>query len=260
MLDRKILTEIIADAPVPMYRQLANLIRDRIECGELVRGARIPSEVELGNTYKISRITVRQALSELEWEGFLERAPGKGTFVRRSAGRLERMTRLTGFGENMAGLGRKAGYATLRAGEETVPLEVVARLRLPEVRAFVVDRVLLTDGRPVGAHLSYLPLWIINGAPTGSLSREALDSSSLYGTIEESGVVLSRAEEIVEPALAGPEDAKKLDIAEGGLVLRVTRTVYDAEEHPLEYVLITYRSDVYTFRQQLYRKDLRTAP
>jgi DNA-binding GntR family transcriptional regulator len=44
------------------------------------------------------------------------------------------------------------------------------------------------------------------------------------------------------------------------LMLRVTRTVYDAEEHPLEYVLITYRSDVYTFRQQLYRKDLRTAP
>lgn len=253
------MTEIIADTPVPMYRQLANLIRDRIQRGELVSGVRIPSEAELGDTYKISRITVRQALSELEWEGLLERVPGKGTFVRRSAGRVERTTRLTGFGENMAGLGRKAGYATLRAGEETVPLEVVDRLRLPEARAFVVDRVLLTDGRPVGAHLSYLPLWIVEGAPTGAFSREALDGGSLYGAIEDSGVVLSRAEEIVEPALAGPEDAKKLDIDEGGLVLRVTRTVYDAEERPLEYVFITYRSDVYTFRQQLYRRDPETA-
>ena len=252
--------EIIADAPVPMYRQLANLIRDRIERGELVSGTRIPSEAELGNTYKISRITVRQALYDLQREGLLERAPGKGTFVRRSAGRVERMTRLTGFGENMAGLGRKAGYATLRAGEETVSLEIVDRLRLPEDRAFVVERILLTDGQPVGAHLSYLPLWIVEGASTGAFSREALDSSSLYGAIEESGVALSRADEIVEPALAGLEDARKLAIDKGGLLLRVARTVYDAKERPLEYVLITYRSDAYTFRQQLYKRDLETTP
>ena len=173
---------------------------------------------------------------------------------------MERMTRLTGFGENMAGLGRKAGYATLRAGEETVSLEIVDRLRLPEARAFVVERVLLTDGQPVGAHLSYLPLWIVEGASASAFSREALDSGSLYGAIEESGVALYRADEIVEPALAGLEDARKLAIDEGGLMLRVARAVYDAEERPLEYVLITYRSDAYTFRQQLYKRDLETNP
>lgn len=249
------MAEIAVDSPIPMYRQLEDLIRGRIEREELVRGARIPSEAKLCDTYGVSRITVRQALADLEREGLLERAPGKGTFVRQRSGRVERMTKLTGFGENMAGLGREAGYSTLQAREETVPLEVADRLRITEARAFLVDRILLADGSPVGAHISYLPLWLVEQAPAAAFSREALDLHSLYAAIEETGVVLSRAEEIVEPGFADSVEARKLKMEEGGLVLRVTRTVYDTNDRSIEHVLITYRSDVYTFRQQLYRTE-----
>jgi GntR family transcriptional regulator len=241
-----------------MYRQLADLVRESIRRGELELGARIPSEAQLGSTYGISRITVRQALSELEREGLLERAPGKGTFVRRSVGRVERLTRLSGFGENLADLGRTAGYRTFRAREESVPLEVADRLRVSEARAFVVNRLLLADGNPVGMHLSYLPLWIVERSPAGTFTREALDSGSLYAAIEKAGMVLHRAEEIVEPTLAGAEDAGRLGMDEGGLLLRVTRTVYDPDDRALEHVIITYRSEVYTFRQHLYRDRGRT--
>jgi GntR family transcriptional regulator len=248
------LAEIVADSPTPMYQQLAGLLRGRIGRGELTRGDRIPSEAELGQTYGISRITVRQALSELEREGLLERVPGKGTFVRQTAGRVERMVELTGFGENMKKLGRKAGYATLRAREESVPLEVTDRLRISDTRAFVVDRVLLADGHPVGAHLSFLPPWLVERAPAGAFSKRALDHGSLYAAMEKTGAVLHHAEEIVEPALAGAEDAEKLGVEEGALLLRVTRTVYDPEDRTLEHVIITYRPDTYTFRQRLYRE------
>ena len=247
------MAEIVSDSPVPMYRQLAGLLRDRVRRGELARGVRIPSEAELGIAYGISRITVRQALSELEREGLLERAPGKGTFVRRQTGRVERLTGLSGFGENVSGLGLTAGYRTYKAREETIPLQIADRLGTSGARAFVVDRVLLADGRPVGAHLSYLPSWIVEKAPPGAFSREVLDRGSLYAAMQGAGAVLHRAEETVEPALAGAADAERLDVEMGALLLRVTRTVYDSEGRPLEHVIITYRPDNYTFRQRLYR-------
>lgn len=247
------MAEIVADSPVPMYRQLSDLIRGRMKRGELAHGARLPSEAELCKAYSVSRMTVRTALAELERENLVERIPGKGTFMRRDAGRMERHTRLSGFGENASESGLRAGYITLRAGEEDVPLEIADRLAISEPRAFVVDRVLLADGRPVGVHLSYLPLWITLNAAPGAFSRESLDRSSFYAAIEQAGGTLERAEEVVEPALADAADAKKLEMGKGALLLRVTRTVYDPDDRPLEHVIIKYRSDVYTFRQRLFR-------
>lgn len=247
------MAEITVDSPVPMYRQLAGLIRDRIRSGELARGARVPSEADLCATYSVSRMTVRTALSELEREHLVERIAGKGTFVRHDTRRLERHTRLSGFGENAAGSGLMAGYIALRAGEESVPQNITDHLGIPKPRAFVIERVLLADERPVGTHLSCIPLWILESATPGAFSRETLNHSSLYAAIEEAGGMIDRAEEIVEPAVADAKDAEKLETEEGALLLRVTRTVYDPDDRVLEYVVITYRPDIYTFRQRLSR-------
>src|SRR5215216_6316626 len=119
-----------------MYRQLSNLIRQQIERGELATGDQAPSEARLSERYGISRITVRQALAELERDALVEKVPGKGTFVREPKPRVERLTRLSGFGENMAALGLRAGYQTLRAEEGLVPEGVTDRLRSPGKRAY----------------------------------------------------------------------------------------------------------------------------
>jgi GntR family transcriptional regulator len=244
---------IKTDSAVPKYQQLLELLRSRVRRGELAPGDRLPSEAGLGEIYGVSRITVRQALAELEREGLLDRVPGKGTFVRRPEGRVERLTRLSGFGENVDAFGFKAGYHTHQAGEGQVPADVADRLRGPGRRAYVVERSLLANGRPVGFHVSYLPLWLVERCGPELFSREALDESSLYGTIERCGVSLYRAEEVVEPGLTDTREAERLRMEEGELVLRVRRTVYDVEERPIEFVLISYRSDSYTFRLDLYR-------
>jgi len=82
---------------------------------------------------------------------------------------------------------------------------------------------------------------------------ESMGRNSLYAAIEQAGGTLARAEEIVEPAFADAADAEKLETEEGTLLLRVTRMVYDPNDRPLEHVVITYRPDVYTFRQRLFR-------
>jgi multiple sugar transport system substrate-binding protein len=67
--------------PVPAYYQLKQLLKQRIEDGELRPGDRLPTEAELCDRYELSRTPVRQALQELVYEGLLIRTAGRGTFV-----------------------------------------------------------------------------------------------------------------------------------------------------------------------------------
>jgi GntR family transcriptional regulator len=69
-------------SPLPLYRQLAEILREKIEQGEYARGTRIPSEPSLVRTLGIGRPTIRQAIGVLVQEGDLFRRRGSGTYVR----------------------------------------------------------------------------------------------------------------------------------------------------------------------------------
>lgn len=64
-----------------LYKQIGQHIRDRIVSGQLRPADRIPSEQELMDEFKVSKITVKNALTELADEGLVVRIQGKGTFV-----------------------------------------------------------------------------------------------------------------------------------------------------------------------------------
>lgn len=65
----------------PLYLQVIEDIRRDIASGLYRAGEKIPSELELGDIYRVSRITVRNAVKVLEKEGLLVKRQGKGTFV-----------------------------------------------------------------------------------------------------------------------------------------------------------------------------------
>jgi len=68
-------------AAVPLYYQLAGILREHIVSGKYLAGDRLPTEEALSKDYDVSRITIRQALGDLEKEGFIKREAGRGTFV-----------------------------------------------------------------------------------------------------------------------------------------------------------------------------------
>ena len=68
---------------VSRYLQLATLFRRRVETGEWAVGARIPTVDELAEEFGVARLTIRQALSQLEGDGIIQRFRAKGTFVRK---------------------------------------------------------------------------------------------------------------------------------------------------------------------------------
>ena len=70
-----------ADSPIPLYRQLADVLLTRIRAGEYPAGSKIPSEPQLSRDFRIGRPTVRQATDLLVRRRRLERRRGSGTFV-----------------------------------------------------------------------------------------------------------------------------------------------------------------------------------
>jgi len=67
--------------PEPMYRQIAEDLRGKIEMGEIAQGAQLPTEIELMEQYDASRNTVRDAIKLLTARDLVETRPGQGTFV-----------------------------------------------------------------------------------------------------------------------------------------------------------------------------------
>lgn len=86
---------------VPNYQQIINDIRGRIKSGALTDGIQLPSERELGLHYKVSRQTIRTAITTLAAGGWIESRPGKGNFVmagrtKSKAGKFRAPTRQIG--------------------------------------------------------------------------------------------------------------------------------------------------------------------
>lgn len=72
----------------PIYLQLARRIQDRIDSGDLPSGSRLPSEPELCEEFDVNRLTIRQAIAELERAASVEIRRGVGTFVRSPIARV----------------------------------------------------------------------------------------------------------------------------------------------------------------------------
>jgi DNA-binding GntR family transcriptional regulator len=66
---------------VALHRQLADLLRDRIQRGEIGPGERLPTEAELNADFGLSTPTIRKAIKTLKDEGLVQTRAGMGTFV-----------------------------------------------------------------------------------------------------------------------------------------------------------------------------------
>ena len=75
-------TVIDHESSVPVYRQVAAILRQRIDDGTYQRGRRLPSITTLVQEFGIAQLTARKALRVLVDEGVAEMSPGMGTFVR----------------------------------------------------------------------------------------------------------------------------------------------------------------------------------
>jgi len=96
-------------SPLPYYFQLKELLINKIKNGRLKPGQQIPSEFKLCEHFRVSCTVVRQAISSLVQNGYLNREKGKWTFVTKLKIAKHLFQNLTGFYEDMAARGINMG-------------------------------------------------------------------------------------------------------------------------------------------------------
>jgi GntR family transcriptional regulator len=230
-----------------MYYQLKELLREKIAAGEWQPGTMIPSERELSEEYSISRMTVRQALTELSTEGILRRVQGKGTFVAQP--KIQQgLTRLTGFTEDMRTRGSKAGGQVLRLELETPSTLALAALQItPTQPVVLLERLRLAQSEPIALETCHLHFSNVE-----KLLLEDFANNSLYNLLTEKyGITPTRAEQQVEADLCSQREQKLLRLSEKSPVLRNRRVTFDQWGRPFEYTESAYRADRYVLQADL---------
>src|ERR1700747_2334307 len=124
---------------IPAYKRIQGITLKRIESGQLKPGDEVSSERELARIHKVSLMTARHALAELEREGMVERRRGAGTFV---APPKIHFNKLMSFSEQMASRSLPARSKVLSCGIIDGEQEIAARLALPaQSRLVKIERV-----------------------------------------------------------------------------------------------------------------------
>lgn len=132
-------------------------LKDRILKAEF-QGGRIPPETDLAAELRVSRNTVRDALSRLEMEGFVSRRQGAGTFVNETVAMVKsRLEKVLPYETMIREHGFTPTVQLVGVEKEPADSETAACLNLsPAETLLVVKKLFLADEQPVIFHLTYL--------------------------------------------------------------------------------------------------------
>ena len=231
--------------PEPLHAQLKTILKRQILDGAIKAGDRLPTEMEIGEHYAVSRVTVRRTLGELASEGFVERQAGIGTTVRPHVFWDRRSHRLYGFYEEMRaqGLDAHAEITSVTHGLSTRAESEALGIH-PGARVTRVRQVGYVDGEPIS--VADVTLILPRGAHLSA--HELIGEPTVYPYLERTlGLMFHDADKSLAAEAAGSDDAELLGVAVGApvLVAEVVATLAD----PAAAMLIRtrYRGDRYRY-------------
>ena len=231
----------------PFYLQIRDALTAQIRAGDLQAHQRLPSERELSETFNVSRMTARQALQAMVWDGAAYARVGKGTFV--ADPKIDQQLQsLSGFSEDVRERGGWPSSRVLEACVLPAGADVAAALGLAlGTQVALLARVRLSDGTPLAIEAAYLSAALVPEIFSHDFSVE-----SLYEVLAaDYGLVLIDAEQRIEAALAGPRELELLELASPAAVLKIQRLTKTGDGAPVEWVVSTYRGDRYAFHSVL---------
>src|SRR5439155_15480232 len=204
-------------SPVPLYHQVKEDISSQIATGALRPGQQLPGEHELCERYAVSRTVIRQALSELGYEGLIDKQHGRGTFVARTKVAQGLLSGLAGMADDAAQRGQTLESRVLTLREAPAAAWVAAELQLEPGEPIVeLERPRLVDGQPWVLVFNYLPLELFPGL----VDRDLGGGESLYRIIRQDyELPIIAGTRRVEAAVADEREAPFLGIRPGDPVV-----------------------------------------
>jgi GntR family transcriptional regulator len=228
---------IFGDSPIPLYVQLADVLRQRIARGQWRAGDRLPSLDDLGREFELARVTVRQAVDVLAREGIVSPQQGRGTFVTEQSSGKRRLHAVTTMGE-LADLYRDTRPQLLNLTEASAAPVLAEGDGKAAPKYFYMRRVHALDDVPYCVIGIYLDDRVFRRAP-----RRVRKELVIPLLMSLPGVKIAKARQTLTIGTADVDEASLLRIAINAPVAHVRR-VFNAPDGTVIYLaLVTYRGD-----------------
>ena len=184
--------------------------------------------------FNVSRLTVRQAISQLVQEGFLISKRGEGTFVTHNKHLISSFSiEFTGFMDDLFYQISKSKTKSVKINRIPVPKLIKEKLELSneDEKVIQIKRVRFLDDKPFAFTINYLPLEIGR-----RITEKDLYKKPLLQIIEQDlGIQFTEAFQTIEASFADQEVAEQLGIVSGSPILFVERIMYTKNENRLKW-------------------------
>jgi GntR family transcriptional regulator len=228
-------------------------MRTLISGGKLSHGVVLPSEREMTEGFKISRMTLRAAIDDLAREGLVSRQQGRGTVVkgreadtsRQSVTLLNTHAKVSGFmsfTNEMKARGLEPSSRVLEFTHRMASPPIAGQLNVAIGSPILfLKRVRFANGEPMSLERCYLPY-----EPFSRLMSFDLSKQSLYEIFEkEFNVVPTEADETIEAVTVDTSDALEMGLSRGDPALRIQRITYDEKSAVIQSEQTLFRADRY---------------
>lgn len=227
---------------LPLYKQIANKIKDDITNAKLAPGDAIPPETKLAETYGVSRVTIREAIKLLVEESILYRVQGSGTYI--SHDKIQHdILKLQGFTEEMSSLDNNPSNEILEFQLMNPSEEVKGKLKIIDnEKVYYVKRLRLADGEPLILEESYLPLELFPDLSIDIMKR------SKYEYISSKGYRIDKRYGQLTPMMANEEMVRHFHIQQSDPLLFLEAYSTFKDGTVFEYSKVYFHPYKYSFK------------
>ena len=226
----------------PMYRQIADALREKISAGELKPGDALPTESSLQEAFNVSRVTVRQALKLLTEEQIVESIQGSGTYVKEERVNYD-IYQLTGFYEKLADRNVDTHSEVSIFEVLKADAKLAEKLNLShDDKVWHVKRVRFIKQKPVNLEETWMPLALFP-----DLTWEVMENSKYHYVEQIKKLVIDRSEQELVPIMPSEEAIAALSLDPAKPILEKVSSGFLKDGRVFEYSRNVFNTDDYKF-------------
>jgi GntR family transcriptional regulator len=228
---------------IPLHVSISETIRRQIEAGDYRSGDKLPSEHQLMKTFKVSRITARQAVANLVNQGLAITHQGKGVFVTpQKKVTYSLSTPLVFLEQDMARQGVDFSFENLVLKKIKAPIDIQTLLQLsPAAKVYFQKKLFRMDGVVGALDLSYLV------ADIGQQFASLLKRHMTFPLLEEKGIFIKKIDSVIECTHADYETSDLLEVPLSYPLMVYRYTAYHPDGQPVLYGETISRADRFCY-------------
>ena len=249
LFSKQQLESLSEESHAPLYYQLYALLKNAILNGTLEYGDQMPTELQLAESFSVSRITAKRAMDELAAESLVERRRGKGTHVIYEYQQQPVKAPLVGMLQEIESMARHSEVEVRTCEMLQPPAEIREELDLEAGEtALRLERTRSRDGAPFGYYVSW------TAGLKRKVSARQFEKTPRLEVFRKQGLEITPVTQTLSAEAATRESARELATTVGAPLLSLTRRSYtkvNGKEQLVDFMHVLYHPDRFQYQMDL---------